>query len=177
MMGIRGRSVLRSPGPRTQAIREHLRLPSLLATESLGCQMFRQHHGKGHRPSRSTIENSCRNKAAARTQGGGPASPRAQSTKNSSARCYGLRALVGRRGGFLRSPPARPTGGPQRIIRGAGQKRKNIGEGKAGSKCARIRAVVNRFFSSLNATLASGVHVQSLALPFVSSVSERATLE
>jgi len=37
---------------------------------------------------------------------------------------------MGRSGGFLRSPLARPTRGPQRIISGAGQKRKNKEKGK-----------------------------------------------
>jgi len=148
-MGIRDRCVQWSSGRRTQGIREHLRISSLRAARSPGSQMFCRHHGKGHRPPRSTMENSCWDEAAARTRRTGRTSPRAQSVKNSSARRYGLRALVGRRGGFLRSPLARPTRGPQRIISGAGQKRKSMEEGKTPVKKPKVgpRPVISMLLS------------------------------
>jgi len=135
-MGLQGHCVPTSPGQRAQGIRGHPRISSLRTTGPPSGQMFRQHHGKGRQPSRSTMENSCQNEAAMGARGRGTisTSASAQSAKNSSTRRYGLRALVGRIGGFLKNPPAGRTGGIPRIISGAGQKRKNIEEGKPAAK-------------------------------------------
>jgi len=127
-MGIRGCSIPRSPGQRVQGIRQNPRVSLLRATGSPSSQMLRRHHGKRHQPSRSSMENSCQDNVATGTQRGNPTGTGALSAKNSSTGRYGLRTLMGRRGGFLRKPPAWRTGGTQRIISGAGQKRDNAEE-------------------------------------------------
>jgi len=89
---------------------------------------------KRHQPSCSAMEGSSRNEVGSRNRGRGVAGSRAQGSKNSGPGRYGPRATVGRRGGFLKGAPAWPTGESRRVISGAGQKRKNEGEGGAPAK-------------------------------------------
>jgi len=124
-MGIRGCRVPRSLRWRAQGIHGHLRVPSLWVTKPLSGQMFCQHLGKRHQPSRGAMENSGWNQAS-KGRRRELSSPN-QDTENLGGRSNGHGAPrpephMGR-GGFLKGQRTRPNLRTKNIVCGTSQKR------------------------------------------------------